>query len=82
MANDDMPEPTQRVLGNWDHNECPGNRVHRTLLQAIRCQRDLAHAALHELVRLKDGPRDDKYGDDKEAAWEEARRVVSNRVTR
>jgi hypothetical protein len=37
---------------------------------------DALREALSELVRLKDGPRDDAYRRDKDAAWERARRLV------
>jgi hypothetical protein len=33
--------------------------------------------ALAELVRLKDGPRDDAYREAKEAAWQRARDVLA-----
>jgi hypothetical protein len=33
-------------------------------------------AALEELVRLKDGPRDDAYRAGKDAAWDAARRAL------
>jgi hypothetical protein len=33
-------------------------------------------SVLDELVRLKDGPRDDAYREAKDAAWERARAIV------
>ena len=36
-----------------------------------------AEAALAELVRLKDGPRDEAYERDKQAAWAQARAVLT-----
>lgn len=45
-------------------------------LVATPAQQDDATAALRELVRLKDGPRDDSYRAAKDAAWKRARRVL------
>jgi hypothetical protein len=54
----------------------------RTLQAAVRLQNrvlelarevDELRAALAELVRLKDGPRDDAYRASKDAAWQAAR---------
>jgi hypothetical protein len=40
-------------------------------------QSDPLRAALAELVRLKDGPRDDVYRAAKDAAWQRARDVLA-----
>jgi hypothetical protein len=46
-----------------------------------RDQRRRVVEALVELVRLKDGPRDDAYRAAKDAAWERARSVVGEQST-
>lgn len=43
-------------------------------------QADDAELALAELVRLKDGPRDEAYERDKPAAWDRARAVLARRA--
>lgn len=46
---------------------------HEESIRAAKAQRDRYRAALEDLVRLKDGPRDEAYRVAKEQAWERAR---------
>lgn len=50
--------------------------VDREYLVALQTRLFDAESALAELVRLKDGPRDDAYRRDKEIAWQRARAVL------
>lgn len=49
----------------------------RAELSAVRDRLDRHRAALAELVRLKDGPRDAAYERDKPVAWTEARAALA-----
>lgn len=53
-----------------DEWEAEKRRLEARLAEAVK--------ALAELVRLKDGPRDDVYRAAKDAAWDTAREVVRN----
>lgn len=46
---------------------------------SVAAERDECRAALEELVRLKDGPRDDAYLAAKDAAWKAARDALASR---
>lgn len=46
------------------------------LREVVGWEQDAAAAALRNLVRLKDGPRDDAYRFFKEPAWQRARDIV------
>jgi hypothetical protein len=50
-------------------------------LRAIIAQRDALQAAATELLRLKDGPRDDDYREQKPAAWDALRCAVNGSST-
>lgn len=61
LANKWEKEQRQQLLNDWR--------------EALH-QNAEAREALSELVRLKDGPRDEEYERQKELAWERARRVL------
>lgn len=42
-------------------------------IYALKAENERLRAALAELVRLKDGPRDDAYAEAKPKAWQAAR---------
>lgn len=52
------------------------NRELATEVSRLDYQLEGVVRALRELVRLKDGPRDDAYRDAKDAAWDTARAVL------
>jgi hypothetical protein len=45
-------------------------------IEELQAERDRYRDALSELVRLKDGPRDDAYRNAKDTAWDTARKVL------
>lgn len=47
------------------------------VVEPLLAEKDAAEAALAELVRLKDGPRDAAYEEAKPYAWAQARLVLS-----
>lgn len=49
-------------------------------LEEAEAERDALRAVLSELVRLKDGPRDDAYRAAKDTAWERAREALGART--
>lgn len=53
--------------------------VGRTPWPAHACP---VEAALRELVRLKDGPRDDAYRATKDAAWDAARAALPRKLAK
>lgn len=53
---------------------------HATALDESRIRVRALESALQELVRLKDGPRDDAYRAAKEDAWETARSLVGANI--
>lgn len=66
-------DPGDRLTAAWTGATVDGPFVPESELRG-------AVEALVELVRLKDGPRDDAYRAAKDAAWDEARRIVTGRA--
>lgn len=52
-------------------------RSHELTALDVGGQRDELRDALADLVRLKDGPRDDAYRQKKDAAWDRARTLLA-----
>lgn len=69
---------TMLGTGHADQRHC-GERIDRVRdeLDALDQRLQGAVEALRELVRLKDGPRDDAYRAAKDAAWQAARDVLT-----
>jgi hypothetical protein len=59
-----VPDPRRRFCNTF--NQCPQFRD-------LEAENAWLREALAELVRLKDGPRDDAYRAAKDAAWQAAR---------
>jgi hypothetical protein len=73
-------------LLDMDLGPCPihGSKLTRMELDGFKngaahwkSEHDRVRSALAELVRLKDGPRDDAYRGAKDAAWDAARAALS-----
>jgi hypothetical protein len=80
-----MDSRRSRVPESWSNWALNVAKVSSTVGHAVKVIEAMAdqfpallrcRAALEELVRLKDGPRDDAYRATKDAAWDEAREAL------